>query len=141
MIEVFVDRKHGVTLMRASGEIEAREVDVAIERAYAAKPTLDSLWDFRQADSSGLLAEDFERFAATMARLSHDRQGGRVAFLCGNEIVASVLQMYMTVAEYEQVPLVHRLFLDEVAALEWLGQPLDLLRGGEGESGARGVDR
>jgi len=126
-------RELDLTVYHAAGALDRAQLLTALERAYAAAPTRDALWDLRAATESGLSAEDFELVAAWMGRHAAERSRGRTAFVCHSELDADVLRMYGLLVQLEHVDVEFRIFYEPEAAAAWLGRPLEPLLEPDGD--------
>lgn len=68
MIKRSVDQERGLTVHDCTGKLTAQKIIYEIKKFYDEAPTPNNLWDFRNADVSGVTATEVEQ----IARLARD---------------------------------------------------------------------
>ncbi len=119
-IKVLVDRHRRLTTHEVAGRITFEEIVSALERFYSHTPTLHILWDFSQADASGLTNEDVKNIMFFAKSRMHGRTGGKSALVGIGDLEYGLGRMYEILAEVYEHPIVHKVFRNCEEAVEWL---------------------
>jgi hypothetical protein len=121
MIQVQVDVERGVTLLNASGQLEANAVMSALAAAYVEGPTRSFLVDVRKAAEISIEVMDLQSIIRITSGHSVTRGGGRSALVSGAGPNYGYCRAIETMVRSANSPVEVRAFRDMDSALAWLG--------------------
>jgi hypothetical protein len=119
-IETTIDRGAGLTVKTIRGAVSAQELVDALTVFYADDPTLNILWDFREATLDQLTSGDLKIVSQVTRTHAGQRSGGRTALLFSTQFAYGMGRMYDQAQNARDLPVDHMSFLDLDAALAWL---------------------
>ncbi|MBN2369343.1 MAG: hypothetical protein JXO72_02530 [Vicinamibacteria bacterium] len=122
MIRSSVDRGKGITVHTCTGKLTAQDILDEIKSFYEGDPTPCDIWDFEQADASGVTAADVEcisRIAQSYLPLSWI---GRTALVSTGSLTYGLSRMYEAYAEIASTGVEVRVFKTSAEAESWLAQ-------------------
>lgn len=120
-IETTIDQSKDLTVVTATGKMEAADFLEWISSYYNGPVTKLVLWDVSQADFSIIQAEDMRGGAAITQKLSDARRGGKTAIVSKDTLGFGVSRMLEAFYELEGVPFEVQAFHTIDEAMEWLG--------------------
>ncbi|MDX9893991.1 hypothetical protein [Desulfofustis limnaeus] len=108
----------------AHGRIDVRDVIEALTHFYAdEQQTINSLWDFTDADLSGLSAHDIQMIADFVAVHAQERVGSKAALVFSSDLEYGLGRMIDAQLEIELAPVFLQSFKNKEAAQLWLNRP------------------
>jgi hypothetical protein len=112
-----------LTIFTVSGVLKCEEAIHALEDFFKdVTPYL--LWDFTDADLSGINRKDLEQIIMVAKSNAHLRKNGRTAFVVGHDLSFGMTRMYEILSEIREHPIHHHVFRDLDKAITWL-KPVD----------------
>jgi hypothetical protein len=120
LIERHTSSRHNLTVFTAHGTISAGVILKELQDYYAGQPTLYSLWDFSEADVTGISADDISSLARYIRQRTSDRQGGKSALVFAKDLDFGLGRMIDTQLEIEGSPVAMSSFKTKADALKWL---------------------
>ena len=121
-IETVVDRERDFTLYTVHGEFTAEQVNQVTGEFFAGQPTTLTLWDFSDAEYTGVSGTD----PRLVADMSQQFEGQRVpeaktALVFTREVGYGLGRMFETFRELKNTRTAYRSFRTREEALCWLG--------------------
>ena len=92
----------------------------AIKSFYIEHPTLNVLWDFREATLSSIFSQDVLRIVKWVKRNSDACKGGKTVWVVSKPTDFGVLRMMSTHCEIEQFPFALNIFYSMEEAMQWI---------------------
>ncbi|MBE0583276.1 MAG: hypothetical protein IH612_05870 [Desulfofustis sp.] len=120
LIERHTYSRHKLTIFNAQGTISAGNILEELQDYYAGQPTLNSLWDFSEADVTGISADDISSLARYIRQRIKDRQGGKSALVFSKDLDFGLGRMIDAQLEIEGSPVAMSSFKNKSDALRWL---------------------
>ncbi len=122
MGEITIERvaEQSLTLFVSHGRVTAAELAQGIERFYAEGATRHVLWDFTQADLSGIQREDVHGLVEKTLAYRAQRPAGRTALVFSSELGFGLGRMFDSLQGVAENPVEHRSFRDAESARRWL---------------------
>lgn len=109
-----------ITILTVSGVFTYEDTINALDDFFNNGVTPYLLWDFTNADVSGITQEDMEliiEYAKSNAPL---RKNGRTAIVVNHDLAFGLSRMYDTLSEIREHPITHCVFRDMDKAKNWL---------------------
>jgi hypothetical protein len=123
MITTDVDRERDLTVYTVTGKVVDREAAFALLAAWESSPTLNSLWDLRNANADQVGPDEVRWIGSTIAKHGAIRKGGKAAVVAPREIEHFLGSLGKSAFEQENPAYQAAVFRDMEAALAWLGVP------------------
>jgi hypothetical protein len=120
MIKSHLDKDTKLTMFICSGTVAVDEIEDNIRTFYSGKPTLNSLWDFTDADVSRLSQEDILHTAELVKTASHSRAGGKTALVFPNEMLMGMMDILEGIARIEVAEAKIKIFNGLDLGLAWI---------------------
>lgn len=112
-----------ITEFVAHGRIDVRDVVETLTHFYADdQKTIHSLWDFTDADLSGLSAHDIQMIADFVAAHAQERVGSKAALVFSSDLDYGLGRMIDAQVEMELSPVSLQSFKNKEAAQQWLNR-------------------
>jgi hypothetical protein len=109
-----------LTVHLVRGRVSEAEVLEAAKVFLKGQPTRLSLWDFREADFSGLQVSALAPFFNAIFPYIHIRKGGKTALVFGSTEGFGLGRMCEALAEVRQFPVRIKSFNSREEARRWL---------------------
>ena len=118
-----------LTIFIAEGRVTARDISEAAHSNLMGSepPSRNTLWDFRNADLSGVASDCFvsiPRILASPDSRFRERAGGRTAFVASRGLEFGLLRMLQACSEFQtgklSIDVDFEVFYDVEQALGWL---------------------
>ena len=119
-IETTYDLTRDLTVVKATGKMEAADFRAWTARYYRGTITKLVLWDIVQADLSALKTDDIRDDAKQTKDLADIRKGGKTAIVSSNSLEYGLSRMLETFYDLERVPFEVQVFRTMDEAMEWL---------------------
>lgn len=92
-----------------------------VSRCYSEMDTSLSLWDFTEAEVSGITTPEFRNLAREMKKRPSARTRGKTALVFAGNGGFGLGRMFAAFSEMEQLPSQYRSFRSMSEARRWLG--------------------
>ena len=115
-------REASLTILAVKGVLTSQEIIGALAEFYEHDATPHLLWDFSEADLSGITSAHMEQIIAVSKSKAHIRPDGRTALVVQKDLSFGLSRMYETLADISQHPVAYRVFRDKDEAVAWLGK-------------------
>lgn len=119
-IETTYDLTRDLTVVKATGKMEAADFRVWTAQYYRGTITKLVLWDIAQADLSALKTDDIRDDAKQTKDLADIRKGGKTAIVSSNSLEYGLSRMLEAFYDLERVPFEVQVFRTMDEAMEWL---------------------
>jgi len=110
-----------LTIMTGTGKIAASDVIAAMKDMYASKPTLLVLWDFTNADVTGMAFEEVEAIADLAVKHGEMRVGGKSTVVSPQQVAIGISRVYESKVGDLKRPIQLQVCLTLKEGLEFLG--------------------
>lgn len=120
--ETVVDREEDLTTVRVRGEVTADEIAAHARRYLEEGPTSKVLWDYREAEGSGITANDLVRMQASLKDLPFSAKKRRLAVLVEHDLAYGLSRMAITYGELSEMPVDYFVTRSEEEAMDWLNR-------------------
>ena len=121
-MRIDVKQKDDLTTQVVTGDVDAEEVILAIERFYAGRPTTKVLWDLSFTSFSKISSADVVRIANLTRQFADRRESGKTALVFSGNVGFGFGRMFGTLQEVKDSPVQHRSFRSKEEALRWLSE-------------------
>lgn len=119
-IETTFDIAKELTVVTATGKMQADDFREWTARYYRGTVTRLVLWNIVQADLSELKSDDIRNDAKHTKDLADIRRGGKTAIVSGNSLAYGLSRMLEAFYDLESVPFEVQVFHSMEKAMEWL---------------------
>ncbi len=120
MIQPHFDKIQNLTTFVCSDQVMAGDIAEQVRNLYRGTPSLNALWDFTEADISGLSPEDIRGVAQQVKSTSHSRAGGKTALVFSTTTLTEMGALLESIAEIEVPDAKIKVFNDLNSALAWI---------------------
>ena len=120
MIKPHLDKERNLTTYLCSGQVTMTEIREQLLAFYGGKPTLNTIWDFSEADVSALSREDIENIAKFVKTAAHSRDGGKTALVFPPDTLMNMGSLLEGISEIEVPDAKIKIHQDIQAALDWI---------------------
>ncbi len=117
---IAIEAAHHLVVVRIEGTPTANQILEAYDELLRLEPTLNRLWDYRDADLCRLSSAELARVARYAARHEPDPGPSRVAVVVARDVDFGVGRAYQAWADED--PEEHRVFRELGDARRWLEQ-------------------
>jgi hypothetical protein len=121
MIRSETNRLLDLTINTCTGKLSLEEIEDRIQSFYKGQPTLNTIWDFSDADLADFSTDQVSIFAQGVKRMEHSRQRGKTAIISHSDISYGLSRMYQIRAELAQQQSEIRVFKSIGDAESWMG--------------------
>ena len=117
-----VEQSQQLTIFTGTGELSFDEVLNNIRLFYAASPTLNVLFDLRQASAERISSSQVNQIAELVQKLKRVRKGGRTAIVSARDVTYGVARMLEALINIPNDDCAYelRVFRDIKDATRWL---------------------
>ena len=119
MIRTKVDKSANLTVEICTGKIDIAEISEKVVEFYKSAPTMNILWDFTEADVSGIEADEIKNLADFAAGRTHSREGGKTAIVSPGDVTFGLSRMFQSFTELTDHPAEVRIFRTVDEAKRW----------------------
>lgn len=109
-----------LTIFTVNGPLSCDEVIHALDDFYKHEVTPYLLWDFTDADLSGINQNDMEQIISTAKSNTYLRKDGKTAFVVSQDLSFGMSRMYEILSELSEHPISPSVFRDMNKAIAWL---------------------
>lgn len=109
-----------LTILSVNGVLTCDEVLHALDDFYEHDVTPYLMWDFTEADVSGITQNDMERIISAVKSNTPLRKNGRTAFVAHHDLSFGLSRMYQMLSEVSEHPIPPIVFRDRDSAIAWL---------------------
>ena len=120
MIHTQRDPSGKLTTHTVEGHVTIEDIRKVIEGFHVGHPTLNVLWDFRQAEATHISASEMERLVDDVRQHARIREGGKTALVFSGDLWFGQGRMFQAYAELQDAPVSFSCFRSIEAALNWL---------------------
>ena len=120
MIQPHFDEKLNLTTYVCSDQVTAKDIEEQVRALYRGTPSLNALWDFTEADVSGLSPADISRVAQQVKATSHSRAGGKTALVFSTAALTEMGALLESISEIEVPDAKIKIFNDLKGGLAWI---------------------
>jgi hypothetical protein len=120
MIKPHADKERNLTTYLCSGPVTMDEIREQLLTFYGGRPTLNTIWDFSEADVSGLSRADIENIAKFVKTAAHSRDGGKTALVFPPDMLMDMGPLLVGISEIEVPEAKIKIHQDIQAALDWI---------------------
>ena len=122
MIKPHLDRERNLTTYLCSGQVTMAEIREQLLAFYGGKPTLNTIWDYTDADVSALSQEDILNVARFVKTAAHSRDGGKTALVFPAAMLMDMGPLLEAISEIEVPEAKIKIHQDIQAALDWISE-------------------
>lgn len=115
------DTEKDLTVVKATGKMEANDFREWIATYYKGPVTRLLLWNITEADLSKLKAEEIQGGAILTKTLSNARREGKSAIVASDDLGYGIGRTLAAFYEIEDMPFTVRIFRTIEEAMKWLG--------------------
>lgn len=123
MIKPHLDKERNLTTYLCSGQVTMDEIREQLLAFYGGRPTLNTIWDYSEADVSVLSREDIENIAKFVKTAAHSRDGGKTALVFPPAMLMDMGPLLEGISEIEVPDAKIKIHQDIQAALDWITTP------------------
>lgn len=127
-IKTTIDRSRDLTTNTASGSVTMEDVLCAAKGYLAEEPTKKVLWDFQDADGSGISGADIRKFYETLSKHPTISKPRKIALVVSRDLGHGLLRMSEAYAKIEAIPADYYLTHSLEEAMRWLDGELSAQR-------------
>jgi hypothetical protein len=113
------DNEKQLTTHTVIGEATGEEILSALRQFWEDRPTINEIWDFREAIGTGVKSEDVDTIMDYIRHHSEKRAGGRTAFIVAGDLEYGMSRMAQAQSVIESFPFQVEIFRSIEAAREW----------------------
>ena len=117
-----VDDKNQLTIITVTGMPSFEESMEAFRQLYQGKVTQKMLWDFRQANLSGISSNHIESLLDYIGQHAQKRTNGKTAIVVSKDLEYGMSRMIMALTEDKAIPVEIDVFRSIEVALQWLAK-------------------
>ena len=123
VIKTVIDRKNDLTINTATGTILIGDILAAVKGYLSQPPTRRVLWNFLEADGSGISSKDLEQLQTMVAALPGASTKRKIAVVIHRDLGFGLSRASGTYAEIAGVQAEHHIVRTLDEAMSWLGLP------------------
>jgi len=123
-IETTKDKSLSLTMNIARGQISYDDFTNWINDYYSGAITRYVLWDFTEADVSGISSKEYEKIAALVKKKSDQKEGkkgGKSALVHSQDVGFGLGRMFEALSRMEGIEFEFKSFRCMAEAKKWLG--------------------
>lgn len=120
MIKPHLDRDRNLTTYLCSGRVTMDQIREQLLAFYGGRPTLNTIWDFSEADVSDLTRQDMSDIARFVKNAAHSRDGGRTALVFAPDMLMTMGGLLEGISEIEVPEAKIKIHQDIQVALAWV---------------------
>lgn len=120
VIETIIDHEKDLTINIVTGAFDISEISVAAQKYLSGKPTSNVLWNFQNADGSGLTGQDLQSLQDGIRKAAQIAQRRKIAIAISRSLGYGLARVASTYAELAGLPVEYKIFYSLEEAMEWL---------------------
>jgi hypothetical protein len=121
MARISVRHEPHIFIIAVVGDLSFEEIIETKRQYYAAELPCNVLWDFTLGSLDSITLEQIRKVALVAKSVVRRRDGGRTAYVGGQEVVFCVACMYAALAALAEIPVEYSVFKTTAEALAWFG--------------------
>jgi hypothetical protein len=114
-----VVKEKDLTQLTAIGNISWQEITNSLREFYKSGFTTNLLWDFTQADFTGIQSDNIRMIITTSMSLAPLRKNGKTAIVASSAYANALIRQYEIISEVNKHPINHGIFNRVEEAMEW----------------------
>ena len=122
MIKAHLDKQRNLTTYLCSGVVSMNEIREQLLAFYGGHPTLNTIWDYTDADVSTLSKDDILNIAKFVKTAAHSRDGGKTALVFPTAMIMEMGPLLEGISEIEVPDAKIKIHQDIQAALDWISE-------------------
>ncbi|MFT5233577.1 MAG: hypothetical protein ACI9UK_001161 [Candidatus Krumholzibacteriia bacterium] len=122
MVTIESDDQLNLTMFSCTGTPTPSELKNTLTAFYESEPTLNTIWDFSNADLAEITAEKISELAAYLKNASHSRAGGRSALIYSMKQLSEMSERLSNLAELEIEDATIKVFDTMDKARHWISE-------------------
>jgi hypothetical protein len=119
-IDTIIDNNRQLTIHTITGEVSPDEISHKIKTYSESGPTEFVLWDFSEAEFSGIKSSDVETFIFLTKKYSSYRKGGKTALLFSSDLGFGLGREFDISLDLTDSKIPYMTFRNRELALKWL---------------------
>jgi len=120
MIKAHLDKERNLTTYICSDVVTMDEIRGELLTFYGGRPTLNTIWDYTEADVSALSRDDIQNIAKFVKTAAHSRDGGKTALVFPAAMLMAMGPLLEGISEIEVPDAKIKIHQDIQAALDWI---------------------
>jgi hypothetical protein len=118
-IKIEIDKARDLTIHIITGKTSPEEIISTLESFYN-NPTKHLLWDFSQADVSGITGDDLKHILSVADKYANRRPQGKTAILATSDLPFGLGRQYSILGNLHESPVHIEPFRSYDMAIKWL---------------------
>jgi len=119
-IQKRIEKKNDLTILTVHGKVAAEQIIEALVDFYEGALTSKLLWDYTDADLTGVKNDELRQISSVAVSYAHLRKDGHTAIVMPATLGFGLGRMYEIICENDESPINYNIFKDAREAREWL---------------------